>query len=254
MKNPFDLILQGQHHNEVLHAAAAASKFDIDNFALGVPDTAVAIIGDYASKVCRASGVQSDLMLGGLLELFAAVSKEEAQPEVMAELIDEIQVCRTQAYRCRAVWRHFGKVLIDDAEIREKFASESLKLLADGQSCESARGQAIELARGGTKITIKLAKELRSKHGEQQSRDDAKPNTATPARPKNTSKIKKLLSETVGDIWTFTGRVVQIILEPTRTASHADRHAVIEDLQAAIDRLQQEIIDETHPGSELTHV
>lgn len=254
MKNPFDLILQGRSHNEVLHAAAAASKFDIDTFAQNVSDDAVGTIGDYASKVCRISGVQSDLILGGLLELFAAASKEETQPEVMGELIEEIQVCRTQAYRCRAVWREFGKVLIGEPKIREKFASESLKLLADGQSSDAARKEAIELARGGQKITIKRAKELRAKHGVKQDKPEADREMLRPARSKPAAGIKKLLSDKVGDIWTFTGRVVQIILEPTRTASHADRHAVIEDLQAAIDRLQQEIIDESRPRSELSHV
>ena len=77
MKNPFELILQGQPHNDVLHAAAAASKFDIDTFANLVPASSIGAIGDYASKVCRTSGVQSDLICGGLLELFAAVSDEE---------------------------------------------------------------------------------------------------------------------------------------------------------------------------------
>lgn len=253
MKNPYELILQGQHPNEVLLAASAASKFDTDTFANLVPTSKVAEIGEYASKVCRTSGVQSDLIVGGMLELFAPVIDEEHCPEVMAELIDDIQISRTQAYRCRAVWRHFGKALINEPEIRSKFSAESLKILSEGESSESARDEAIETARGGFNVTIKMAKSLRIKHAVTTHDEAANPQSPD-VEVVAGSKLKKLFDKTLGNIWTFSGRVVQIVLEPTHKSTHADRFAVIEDLQAAIERLQQEIIDETRTTSEMTHV
>ncbi|QDT07487.1 hypothetical protein K227x_59140 [Rubripirellula lacrimiformis] len=253
MNDPFQLILDDRPHNDVLHAAAAASKFEIDTYAGNVSQTSIAAIGDYALKVCRTSGVQAALMNGGMLELFAAVSHEEESPEVYDELVDRIGIGPTQAYRCRAVWREFGKTLIDTPEIRGLFVAEALKILSGRSSSRAARQEAIELARQGTEINIKVANMLQSKHAAPSDDAAAEVQPQRVARS-NGSKLKKLFDKTVGEFWTFTGRVVQIVLEPTAQNTRADRHAVIEDLQAAIERLQQEIIDESQTTAETTHV
>jgi len=234
MNNPFDLILKNRPLNDVLTSATESSKFELESAANQLRSKDVSKIAEYSIKICNTATVHSDLVCGGILELVAIGSCEEKHPEIYDEVVTEIGISRTQSYRCRAVWRSCGKELFENPELIPAFSSESLKLLSEGESTPEARAAAMEMAKNGQAVTIKVAKQLRSEHAVKKADE-----------PTKVSKTKSGTVKRGESIWKFTGRVVDIVLTPTRRTNIADVAAVVRDLQAAIDQLLKSESDQS---------
>jgi hypothetical protein len=198
-----------------------------------LPDEALVDVAIYASTTCRALGIQKTLIFGGLLHVFrAATQNDETRRELFENLIDDLQISRTQAYRSVAVWIHFGPALLAESNLRNFFVSESLKLLSAEEVSDEARNEALATARAGERVTIRVAEALREKHCPQPhaGRSSAEEQNDTPSRESGRRT----------DL-TFLGSVVRIVLKPLSRAENADREAVIRDLQKVIDRLREEM-------------
>ena len=226
--NPFDLMLAQHSFNDVLLAAIKTTKFELESAAGNLRSQDVGKLAEYSVGVCRSTAIQSALICGGILELVAIASREEQTPEIYQEVISEIGISRTQAYRCRAIWRFFGSTLFDSPDLMPAFCSESLKLLTEGEATDQARSAALEMAKSGQTITIKVAKKLRSSHAE-----------AAADKAEQIAKAKSQPQEATdsNSIWNFAGQVVDIVLTPRSSAGLANVAAVVGDLNLAIEAL-----------------
>lgn len=271
MKNPIDLILENSPHQEVLLAAAGLDGVELSRLADRINESAVTTIRNYVSQVCRTTGVQATLMTGAFLDIYAAVAKEEEGPESYHDLLDEIGVSRTQAYRSRMAWNRFGKILIAEPKIRNQFVAESIKLLAATNVCDDAVEQALDLARSGTRISIKTAASIiEMHHGEPDSIDPSQGIQDTnehenvgkiSASPRLTVPKEDRDAEPIGDApidpprtvmpekiarrrWTYPGRCIEVILQPIMAADQLNVNDMMDDLLDAFQKFKLEVADQ----------
>ena len=232
-KSPFDLIRSGAHPDDVLKATVMISKFELDNAAANVLDEHVVEIAMYTSTKCRAVGIQETLISGCLLSLFAAAMEAvEGRRELYDNMLEDLGLSRTQSFRCRSAWDHFGAPLLKEPLLRKFFSSESLKVLGEQRTPDAARQGALELARQGTRISIKVAKALQMKHGVKQELGERAGSSPT-TTPKAATK------ESLSNVWSFSGNVVHVRLEATDVWESAPVSDVIHDLEAAIEEFRE---------------
>ncbi len=222
-KDPFKMVLEDYEYPEVLKALAETSTEDLLTLAQKTGESEIPFLATYVVTRCNSVGVQQVLIFGGLLELFAAVSETQGHSELMRNMEEDLGVSRSQAFRCRAAWRSFGSKLLTEKVTLDQFCRESLKMLAEERTPDVARDEALNLARQGERITIKVAKRLQEKHGMEIDLNESTPKVATD-KPAH---------------WLFSGSVVQIKLVHRDAQQQADVLEVIRDLEAAIDELRR---------------
>ncbi len=240
MTNPYELIKQGRPNNDVIHAAAMLSKFELSKIAAEVADNDIYIIGDYVCDNCQKSGVQKTLIFGCLLELFASASREEQNPDILAEMYERLGIKRSYAFECRAVWRCFGSPLTKQPNVAARFLAASLKILSQESTPEAARAEAVERAAKGELINIAVAKAIRQKHAAPKPKPE-KEMSPQPVKPNKIVEIAKKLS---GVVKVYTGRLIQVTLKPTAAGDADNIDALIRDLEDAITQLRQRRIQE----------
>ncbi|MEZ6061122.1 MAG: hypothetical protein R3C19_12220 [Planctomycetaceae bacterium] len=228
----YQLMMADRHHNEVLRAAAGVSDFELETAAGKIPDDQIAHIAMYVLTRCRSVGIQQVLIFGGLLTLFEAAVSADDRRELFQNMIEDLGISRTQAYRCRLVWCRFGAELVGTPQLGKFFVAESLKILAEDRSPEPLRSEALDLARQGTPVTIRVAKALQKKHGVDvdDKRLPAESRRETPARSRARSSRPS---------WLFRGSVVRIRLEATTRSEATGIDEVIRDLEAVIAELRR---------------
>lgn len=222
--DPVKLVLKNSECSEVVKALAMLSYEELTSIVAGTSDEMIPEIATYIVTKCQSIGVQQVLIFGALLELFASLTESRGNSELMRNMEDDLGVSRSQAYRCRAAWKCFGRKLLSESGTLHQFCRESLKLLAEERSPDSAREEALELARQGDRITIKVAEELRVKHGM----------TLPAPAPTTTSVVTNKPGR-----WVFSGSVVRVKLVHNEPGELADVPAVIRDLEAAIEELRR---------------
>lgn len=225
LHDPVWLALKNREYPEVLKAMVVFSDADLSKRAEQVTDEQIPELATYIVTKCSMVGVQQVMTFGGMLELFALLTESRGHSELMRSMEDDLGVSRSQAYRCRAVWRCFGRTLLSESETLQQFCRESLKLLAEERTPDGARNEALERARQGERITIKVAEHLRTKHG-----------MTVPGPVVGTTPA--VVSNRPGH-WMFSGSVVRIKLVHNEPGELADVPAVIRDLEAAINELRQ---------------
>lgn len=222
--NPVSLALANREASEVLKAIIMLPDEEFRAITRKIPGEQIADCAMYVLQKCHMAGVQEVFTFGGLLEFFAAVTETQGHTELMRNMEEDLGVSRSQAYRCRAVFRCFGRTLLSESETLQLFRRESLKLLAEDRTPDSARAEALQLARKGERITIKVAKSLQEKHG-----------MTLPAPAASTTAV---VADKPGH-WVFSGSTVRIKLVHNEPGELADVPAVIRDLEAAINELRQ---------------
>lgn len=221
----FALILSGRNYHEVLNRAAQMSLADQELAAKEVRDEEIADIATYIVTACQTIGVQQTLIFGGLLHLFALVVQPEGRRELFDNMLEDLGVSRTQAFRCRAAWNCFGAEFLQDTSLHRFFCAESLKILSEERTPEEAREAAVELARNGERITMKRARALQKKYG-----IEPVANVPSPARTNSSRSVSRR--------WQFAGVAVRIQLTPTSSTGLPDAPVMISDLEAAISELK----------------
>ncbi|WP_430450722.1 hypothetical protein [Rhodopirellula europaea] len=274
MKNPIDLILANSPHNEVLLAASQLDGLSWTHPADSFDQSKITTIRNYVSQVCRTTGLQSTLITGALLGIFAAVAREEENPDAYNELLEEIGISRTQGYRCRIAWNRFGKVLIAEPNIRNEFVAEAIKLLSSPNVCDDAVEQALDLARAGTRISIKMATSIiEMHHGDSENlnplketvfddKSTAKPDAFENDRGTDESihdippkvieppSSNSLPQKVIRSRWNYPGRCIEVILEPIMAADELNVDDMIDDLLDAFQKFKEEITRQTSEQQE----
>lgn len=230
-KDPFELMRSGAHYNDVLKTLAKIGKFDLDNRVAELSDERYVEIATYTSTTCRAIGIQKTLIFGGLMHLFYAASDVDGRRELFDNMLEDLGVSRTQAYRSMAVWCKFGTTLLSEPGISKSFSSESLKILAGEETPDAARNAALEMARNGERVSIKIAVALKEKHSPGTSRN-ASADTAASSSTGGRRKSR----------WRFLGSVVRVVLEPLSPPEATATEAIIRDLEEATDQLRRELV------------
>ena len=144
--------------------AADLDAKQLQQFSSALTDKEVTQLSDWATRTLNYAGIEMVLWSGGVLSIFYAATASESRRVQFKRLIRELRISETQAYRNMAVWKRAGKTLMDNPELIEKFAAESLKILCGKHCSADALESAFESARHGFYIDIQTARELRQEH------------------------------------------------------------------------------------------
>ncbi len=225
--NLFALILSGKSHQEVVHQLALMSPADQKFAAAEIRDEQVAEVATYIVTTLHSVGIQHTLILGAFLNLFFLVVDQDGRRELFDNMLEDLDLSRTQAFRCRAAWNRFGAKFLQESSLHRFFCAESLKILSEEQTPEVAREEAIALARNGQRITIHEAKLLQAKHALGAMENLS---TLTPARNIAPRPAR----------WRYSGACVHIQLISASPAVPLQIPDVVSDLEAAIAALRNE--------------
>ncbi len=239
MDNPYDNILQGKSVKDVMLAMAKLSDFELEKLALSVPAERITDLSEAVLSVCQTTDVQSLLILGGHLELYAIASREDTEPSLFIEMYERLGISRSYAYDCRAVWRCFGRALTNEKELAKRFVATSLKILSAKSVSSTARDEAIKLARSGADIGIAQAKEIRKKHASLGGNAELASQAEENESRQGNGVIATLAGNVAKAMRVYTGRLVNITLKSSATSDVGNLDAVITDLQDAITTLQR---------------
>lgn len=226
--NPYSLMLSGKSHSEVLAQLVCMSPVEQNLAAKTVTDDHVSLVATYIVTACQIVGTQHTLMTGALLNLFFLAVDQEGRRELFDNMLDDLGMSRTQAYRCLAVWNCFGAKLLAETTLHQQFSSESLKILSEERTTEAARTAAINLARKNERITIKQAKLLQKKYSSTSHSATSQLSVSRKSTPATRH-------------WSFSGSVVEIQLTPVIPSDVPEISAVIEDLEAVLTKLKSHL-------------
>ena len=220
-------IKSNERVSEVLAEIAQIDTASAQALAPLVNDNDVTQAGIWISGKVATKGVEATLVTGGLLYFHHEVTDADDRRKLFDNLLEDIGISRSQAYRCISVWEHFGLVFIQEPTLCNYFVSEAAKILSQSDIPQLARDEAIKRAQKKERIRIAQANELRQKHLQSTTEVAEKrrrtARTKTPASPKSENPI-----------WSFVGKSVRLILQPAKAKSRVDLAAIIKDLEAAL--------------------
>ena len=223
--NPYADMLSGKSYLEVLAKLSPMSAEEQDQAAARVADNEIERIGTFTVTTCLTVGIQHTLIVGAFLKLFLRLVNRDGYRELFTNLLNDLDLCRSQGYRCIAVWECFGGTFLQETALHRYFCVESLKILSEERTPAAAREEAIQLARQHEKITMKRAWALQEKHApEKISRPPS-----IPAASRSTAATRR---------WAYAGSVVKIQLTSVGPSGVPDVSAIIADLEAAIAALR----------------
>jgi len=223
LKTTFELMAAHKPYKDVMYSAANTSQDDLTEQGANVPSEMIPELGTYAEMACKSVGVNEVLIQGCMLYLFYFAVNRDDRRELFDSLLEQIDCSRTQAYRASAVWICFGKALLEEPDLRKLFIKESLKILSEERTPQAARNDALEMARQGQQVTIKVARQLQQQHG-------VAVQTSTQAEPV-APKPKP---------WKFSGLTTEIVLKP-RECDRIELQAAIQDLELVITQLRKDL-------------
>ncbi len=215
-----------RNHNQLLHTLAKLTdERELETAVLEMDSEDFVKVGVWISSTCRLANIQRTLIIGGLLYLYSVAAAVHQCTEVFENLLADIGISKSQAYRSRDSWIYFGRVFIDEPKITDQFVAESIKLLSEPQATDLARQEALERARNGERISIAVAKATLAKHSQ-----------VLGDKGKSERKAKTRRAP-----WMFEGQVSKIIVRPAMAGALADPTALIKDLEDAINALSQQV-------------
>lgn len=160
--NFYKRLLDGEDAAKVLIDAAETSKTDFSQDAAELDGNEIVQFSLETIKNVRTYGTEYTLLVGMLLEMHRQLTLKEQG--IFTNVLADLGMSRTQAYRVIAVWKRCGQQLTKTPALTAMFVPEALKLLCEAKVPEAARTEAFELAVNGKQINIQQAKNICTKH------------------------------------------------------------------------------------------
>ena len=216
--NFYKRLLNGEEATSILIAAAEHAQTNFSSDVAELEGNEVTQFCLMAIKNVRTYGIGCILLTGMQLEMVRQLTLEENG--IFANVLEDLGLSKTQAYRGIRVWKYCGQRLANKPELTAMFVPEALKLLCEANVPEEARMEAFALAGNGKQINIRVAKEICAKHCPEAKKEPiapskkekplaAQPSKTSSARAnpaKSSSQGRKSLLAFVGD---FARLVVQ---------------------------------------------
>ena len=225
MKNNFyKRLLGGEEVAKVLVAAAEQAKTDFSTDASELDGNEVTQFSLDTIKNVRTYGTEYTLLVGMLLEMHRQLTLKENG--IFNNVLEDIGMSKTQAYRFIAVWKKCGRRLASNSKLTAMFVPEALKLLCEPRVPEKARMEAFELAESGKQVNIQMAKSTCAKHlpkGEEKpiasvAKDEKRevkmpglPSTCEPS-PKVQSSVKSM-PKSRRSLLSFVGDFARLVVQ-----------------------------------------
>ena len=217
------------------------SPDEIENAHQVVGDTDVTQVGILISSRLNIGGVDATLAMGGLVFLYQCVTDCESRQGLSDNLLDDLGISKSQAYRCVDVWEGFGERLINAPQLKAYFVVEALKRLSAVGVCPLAREAAVQMAHQKRKVRIADAAQLvadfaatTEEGAVKQSPKRTKPKATGQKNPQSL-RGKKSVS-----IWEYAGNAVRFVLRPAQSKQDIDHEAIIKDLETALAQYRME--------------
>ena len=211
--NPCKRIIDGEQPAKVLLDTAKLDIQNLQSVVQGLDGNEKMRLGVVTSESLRTSAVESVIFQGFLLDIYQLATAEEKQ--LFSNMLQDVDVSRTQAYRAIAVWRKLGPKLVDAPKVMRRFVPEAMKLVCEARVPDPAREEVVGIAKSGRRITIKTVHEVCSKHGvdlggtAKSSKKPAQPPRSKAAKPKN----NKTETKKQGAIFSFVGDFVRLVVK-----------------------------------------
>ncbi|WP_425395022.1 hypothetical protein [Aeoliella sp.] len=164
MSHLIDLIEADTPVKEIILAINSMTKVDLEAAAKNLNDNHVTRLGSWTVKSLRSAGVETRLHQGGLLLFYLLATKQDGRTGLFDNVCQELGIATNQAYDRIRVFEYWSKSLLAEPELMQWFRTVSLRLLAMERVPQSARDEAIEIARSGELVDEKRAKELIGKY------------------------------------------------------------------------------------------
>ncbi|WP_437207139.1 hypothetical protein [Planctomicrobium sp. SH664] len=240
MNDPFEFILAGKSFQEVLQALARSHPERLEKTGRELSQPQIVQVDQFARSSFESTSVHRTLVYGAMFYLLSFIVDSDYVKVRFDVLLQEFKTSRTQAYRCRAVWCCFGELLLREPDLQRFFCAEALKILAESEIPQSARNEALQLARERVRVSINTAVTLKYQRGtsvvpvktdteQHVAQEGSEPFTPVTSRQRSTRRAKK---------WLFVGAAARIEVIPTHAAEIEDVEALIHDLEAAIAELR----------------
>lgn len=177
--NFYKRILDGEEVANVLIDAAKYSKTDFTSDAAELDGNEVVQFSLETVKNVRNYGNKHTLLVGMHLEMHRQLTVKENG--IFANVLADLGMSKTQAYRNIAVWKLCGQRLTQMPELTAMFVPEALKLLCEARVPEAARTEAFKLVGDGKQVNIQHAKNICAKFLPQ---DQLEPSETSAKKPK----------------------------------------------------------------------
>jgi len=196
-KDPYKLILSGANLGEYLNAIQSNSEAELIDFAKTLNDQQYVEIAEMSSNSYRGRKTMAVLIDGGVLYSLSVASVTKSKKEIFDLLLEDMELSPNQGYRSISSFLCFGKPLLSNEKLRQKFVPESMKLLSGRSVKEAARQAALVMAGNGERITIKKAKAIIAQFdtGAKKSSKPTKKPRPPRKRPSLISKFKSLVDK-----------------------------------------------------------
>ena len=217
--NFFRRLLAGEEATKVVLDAAANGITDFSSDAADLNGNEVVQFSVATIRNVRRYGNEYILLVGMFLEMHRQLTRKEER--IFMNVLADLGMSKTQAYRVMAVWRFCGHRLAINPKLTVLFVPEALKLLCEARIPESAREEAFKLAENGKQINIKLAKDICEKHlpsnkiqpvdvvTHKEQSAEPKPSSATDSTTKSMPSAKPSRRSLLSFVGDFAKLVVQ---------------------------------------------
>jgi hypothetical protein len=235
--------LDGNVH-DVLRQLSQSDDRQLEAITVDMDASEIRQNASWITKQCQQSSRLKTFIYGGLLNYHTIVTRSPHHKTAMNDLLDELEISQTQAYRCIAVWVCFRYLLRSELDVLSRFSAESLKILASKSSTEQIREQALARARRGEQITQTIAEQLIESMSSSDVDDIELVRDALPSRcqaiPQGrfTESGKDKTSK-----WEFRGRVSRVVVRVNKR-SMEDIEAIIHDLKDIVSQFEQQAYQE----------
>ena len=128
-----------------------------------------------------------------------------------------------------SVFRVFGRVMLEEQKVMQRFPMESAKRLAAQSVPAPARDAAIELARKGEDVSIKRAAELIKTHSPQ---GDNRKGDVSHGKSRGSAKPNRR--------WSFAGKFVCLTIDAAKVSTQVKVEAIVHDFEAALQSFLKE--------------
>lgn len=254
MNNPYESILTKENLRDSLRSASQLSQEQLEQFGTNITDEDFERIQEWAFDKIKRFDVQSALYIGGLLTLVRSAAYLDSRMDTFYQVIEDLDISLTKAYDSIAVFRCFGKQLLEEEVLMSRFPLESLKILSASGVSDETRQKAIVRAVTGKRITIKEAKLLIGILDTDPVDEDPLEDEEIalhqvaeiePANVSRKSAKKSTAKSTTRKIWSFstddkTRLVIETKPDASDDANSIPEVRILEVLEAAIEQYRRE--------------
>lgn len=229
-KNPCKRIIGGESPAKVLLDIAKSDPESLKDVGQELDGHEVLQLGVITSESLRASAVESVIFDGFLLDLYQRATAEEKQ--LFSNMLEDVDISRTQAYRSIAVWRKLGPQLANSPDVMRRFVPEAMKLICEARVSDAAREEVLDLATSGRRVNIKLVQEVCTKHNVAVG-ETAKPKSQPSIAKQPASKRKSVPATEAkrqGAIFSFVGDFVRLVVKAKTESGNNDPRPVLADV------------------------